>query len=268
MVDVAGVRVSRFILGSNPFSGFSHQGKGRDLEMMRHYTTQRIKETLRRAESLGINTLIGRTDHHVMRVLLEHRDEGGTLQWFAQTCPGVGPTEMCINRAKQMNARACHLHGGVMDNLVATGRTAKVQPAVDTIREKGMLAGIAGHNIRVFEWAEEHLDCDYYMCCYYNPSPRDKQAAHDPTAPEIFREEDRAAMTAIIPSLSRPVIHYKVLAAGRNEPVDAFDYVARILRPNDTVCVGIYTADVPDMLERDVALFEASLAAKGMRQRV
>jgi aryl-alcohol dehydrogenase-like predicted oxidoreductase len=63
-IELGNVRVSRFILGSNPFSGFSHQGPEMDLAMKRYYTTETIKETIRRAEALGINTLIGRTDHH------------------------------------------------------------------------------------------------------------------------------------------------------------------------------------------------------------
>ena len=61
-VRIGDIRVSRFILGSNPFSGFSHQSPEMDLKMMRFYTTRRIKDTLREAERLGINTLIGRTD--------------------------------------------------------------------------------------------------------------------------------------------------------------------------------------------------------------
>ena len=159
-VEIAGVRTSRFIIGSNPFSGFSHQGHDRDEQMRRWYTTARIKETLFRAQELGITTVTARTDHHVMRVLLEYWDEGGTLQWFAQTCPGVGPSEMCINRAASMNARACHIHGGVMDHLLAQGETDGVQADIDLIRSKGMIAGIAGHNVGVFEWAEKELDCD------------------------------------------------------------------------------------------------------------
>ena len=261
-VTIAGVETSRFILGSNPFSGFSHQGVDRDRDMKRWYTVQRIKETLFEAERLGITTIIARTDFHVMRMLLEYRDEGGTLQWFAQTCPGVGPTEMCVRRAAAMNARACHVHGGVMDYLVAQDETDEVQPAVDLIRELGMIAGIAGHNVRVFEWAEEHLDCDYYMCCYYNPTRRDDDPEHPHGAEENYRDEDREAMADFIAKASRQVIHYKVLGAGRNDPADAFARVARTMRPTDAVCVGVYTGDDPKMLEKDVRLFEEAIKAR------
>ena len=260
-VTIAGVETSRLILGSNPFSGFSHQGVDRDREMKRWYTVGRIKETLFEAERLGVTTMIARTDFHVMRMLLEYYDEGGRLQWFAQTCPGVGPQEMCIQRAASMNARACHIHGGVTDNWLARDEMHNVQPTVDMIREHGMLAGIAGHNVRTFQWAEEHLDCDYYMCSYYNPIPREEGPEHVHGANENYRGEDREAMTRLIGALSRPVIHYKVLGAGRNDPAEALALVAHTMRPTDAVCIGVYTADDPKMLEKDVRLFEEAIKA-------
>ena len=67
MVRIGTATVTRFILGSNPFSGFGHQGHDVDLAMVHYFTAARIKETLRRAGELGINTLIARGDHHVIR---------------------------------------------------------------------------------------------------------------------------------------------------------------------------------------------------------
>lgn len=255
------LKVSRFILGSNPFSGFSHQDPGTDWAMRHWFTTSKIKETLHEAESLGVNTLIARTDYHVMRMLMEYRDEGGALQWFAQTCPEVGSHEACILRAASYGAKAVHLHGGVMDHRFAQGDLDDVQPALDLIRQKGMLAGIAAHNFRVIEWAEENLDLDYYLCCYYNPERRDKRPAHDPNAQEVYLEEDRQAMTDLIQKLSRPVVHYKIMAAGRNDPKTAFAFAASKMRANDAVCVGIYQKDRPDMLREDIGLLEESLSA-------
>ncbi len=255
------LKVSKFILGSNPFSGFSHQGPDKDWAMRHFFTTQQIKATLKEAETLGVNTVLARTDFHVMRMLMEYRDEGGTLQWFAQTCPEVGSHEACIIRAANYGAKACHLHGGVMDHAFYNNKLDDVQPAIDLIRKKGMLAGIAGHNTQVFEWAEKNLDLDYYMCCYYNPERRDKFAAHDPNATEFYLEEDRQAMVALIPQLSKPVIHYKIMAAGRNDPKEAFAFAAAHLRENDAVCVGIYQKDKPEILKEDVRLLEESLLA-------
>lgn len=260
-VHFKSIEVSRLILGSNPFSGFSHQSPERDWEMRHYFSTAHVKEVLREAQSLGVNTLIARTDYHVMRTLLEYRDEGGTLQWFAQTCPEVGSHEACIQRAAGYGAKAIHLHGGVMDHAFAQKKLDDVQPALDLARSLGMLAGIAAHNHKVIAWAEENLDLDYYMCCYYNPDRRDERAEHLPGAPEQYLEADRQAMTDLIQRLSRPVIHYKILAAGRNQPAEAFAFAARKMRANDAVCVGIYPKDDPAILSEDVRLLESNLEA-------
>ena len=185
-ISFGALTVSRFIIGGNPFSGFSHQGLERDREMRRFYTTARIKETLREAEGLGINAFLGRADAHVARVLLEFWDEGGQVQWIAQTCPEHGAPENSVRRAIAAGAAACYIHGGVMDFLLAQGRLDEVSAAIELIKAAGLAAGVAGHNPEVFRWAEENLDVDFYMCSYYNPIPRDKSAAHVAGVPERY----------------------------------------------------------------------------------
>ena len=258
-IELGGVNISRFILGGNPFSGFSHQNPETDQAMMHYFTTENIKQTLRSAEALGINSVISRTDHHIMRVLREYWDQGGKLQWLAQTCPEVTDTVRCVDRAATMGAKACYIHGGQTDNMLAKGTLGEVAPDIARIREKGMPAGIAGHNPKVFEWAEENLDVDFYMCCYYNSANRDGRAEHVSGMKEWFHDEDRQAMTSLIPNLSRPVIHYKIMAAGRNDPAEAFAVAARTMRAHDMVCVGVYPKDKPDMLKEDVDLLLSAL---------
>ena len=261
-VKIGGLEVSRLTLGSNPFSGFSHQGPRRDREMIHYHTCARIKETIRDAESLGINTVIARADFHMLRVLLEHWDEGGTVRWFGQTCPEVATPERCLERVAGAGGPACHIHGGYADHLLATGRAAELIPSVQFARKLGLVIGLAGHNPDTFRWAEEHgLDVDYYMCAYYWSIDRTDSPEHMSSDEEVFDDVDREAMTELIQSLSKPVIHYKVLAAGRNDPADAFAYVADKMRPTDAVCIGICAKDKPDMLREDVRLFEDALAA-------
>ena len=50
-VDLCGLKVTRLILGANPFAGFSHQTPERDGEMRDYYTVERIMETWARAQS-------------------------------------------------------------------------------------------------------------------------------------------------------------------------------------------------------------------------
>jgi hypothetical protein len=262
-VKLGDFEVSRFVLGSNPFSGFSHQSTERDQEMVHWYTGARIKEVLRDAERLGITAVIGRADRHVIRTLMEYWDEGGTVRWSAQTCPGVGPTLKTAQMAIDGGARAVHIHGGVMDNCLAAGDMSDPLAGIEKIKEAGLPAGIAGHNPEVFRWAErEKLPVDYYMCSYYNSAHRDESAEKLPGQKEWFREEDRRAMTELIRGLSKPVIHYKIMAAGRNDPAEAIAFAVAAMRPQDAVCVGVFTKDAPEMLAEDVRIFEEAWSKK------
>ena len=261
-VTLGNLAVSRLILGGNPFAGFSHQNPERDHAMRTWYTTERIKQTLREAEEQGITTFLGRTDRHTTRTLLEYRDEGGRIQWLAQTAPELISISRSIDEALYGGAHAVYLHGGQMDRLLALNQLDEVAPAIARIHDAGLPAGIAGHTPAVFAWAELNLDVDFYMCSYYNPSDRTKSAEHAIGTHEQFLSENRDAMVQTIRTLSKPVIHYKVFAAGRNDPKEAFAYLARHLRPHDAACIGVFTKDDPNMIRNDIALFEAATAGR------
>lgn len=261
VVRIGSQSFSKLIIGGNPFSGFSHQSPAKDDQMKHYYTTTRIKQTLLAAQEIGVNTHISRADHHVMRYLMEHWDEGGRMQWIAQTCPEVGSVDRAIANAIGGRAKACYIHGGVMDNLVATGNTAELPAAIAKIRAAGMPAGIAGHKPEVFAWAKGNLDVDFYMCSYYNPTSRERNPEHVPGQKEWFHADDRQRMVEMIATLQKPVIHYKVMAAGRNDPREALAFVARHLRPEDAVCIGVFAGDAPGAMAENLGLLEEFLGA-------
>jgi hypothetical protein len=255
-IQLGSLEVSRLILGGNPFSGFSHLSPAKDREMVAYFTTAHIKDTLRQAEALGIRTMLARTDRHILRTLQEYWDEGGRIDWIAQTAPEYASLSGNIAQAIAVGAKAVYIHGGQMDNLFANQRLEEIPLAIEQIHAAGLPAGIAAHDPRVHLWACEHLDIDFHMCSYYNPSHRDAHAEHRPGEPETFDHADREAMTAILPSLDKPVIHYKIFAAGRNEPREAFAVLAKHLRPGDAACIGVFPQYNPNMLAEDLALFE------------
>ena len=119
-----------------------------------------------------------------------------------------------------------------------------------------MAAGIAGHKPEIHQWAEENLNLDFHMCSYYNPTPREKHKEHKSELEEIFDPQDRLKMVRQIQKLSKPVIHYKVFAAGRNHPRDAFQFLGQNLRPIDGVCFGVYDKNFPNLLQENIQLFQ------------
>ena len=260
--QIGPVEVSALAIGGNPFSGFSHQSPKRDAEMRRYYTTERIKEALRKAERAGINTLFARADNHVMRLLLEYREEGGTIQWFAQTASERPDYVRNIETAAANGAKGCYLHGGQTDFYWTRGEPEHFRQALEKIRSLGMAAGIAAHQPDPHEWVRDHLDPDFQLCCYYEPSPRVAKPDHVPTDAEKFDPAHRDRMAEMIQTLKCSAVHYKVLAAGRTPVREAFEYVAKTIRPQDIVLVGIYLGDDPKMIETDVGLFEEIVQPK------
>ncbi len=261
-IQIGHVKVSRLILGSNPFSGYSHQTAEMDEEMKRYYTVAHIKVVIGQAEGLGINTQVARVDNHMSRLFLEYWDEGGKIQWLAQTTPERGDMRGASD-AIARGAAGCYVHGGTMDHGYANKKLDAIPPVIEKIKQGGLVAGVASHNPEVVKWADENLDVDFFMCCYYNSANRDKSAELASGMPEWFHPEDRDRMTATIQGLSKPALHYKVLAAGRNDPREAFTYVAKHLRPQDAVVVGIYSCHKPGMLKQNVELLEECLKAEG-----
>lgn len=260
--------VSRLCIGGNPFSGFSHQGEERSAEMKAYYTPQCIKTTLCAAEHAGINTFFGRTDDHIFGIIREYRDSGGNLQWFAQVNDAPdepGSWRKWLKAAIALGATGAYIHGGLVDFWFANKMTDHFREALDIMRAADVVAGFAGHNPEAHAWVRDNLDGDFQMCSHYNPTDRSK-SAHHVVVGEKWRDEDRERMLEIISSIDKPVVHYKVFAAGNKPVIPAFELLGKVMRPMDIVVIGIFTKDKPDMIAQDVTLFEkyveAGLSAK------
>jgi hypothetical protein len=261
-VELGEVKVTRLVTGGNPFSGFSHQSRERDREMLRYYTVARIKEALHKAEAAGINTFFGRTDRHVRRMLLEYWDEGGTIQWFGQTASEYTDQLGAIRQAAAAGAVGMYVHGGIVDYWHAQGMYDMFVAALETMRECGVVAGFAGHTIAAHTWIRDNLEPDFQMCSYYDPSPRGDNPHHQHGVEEKWEDAHRDEMAALIQTIPWPVVHYKVFAGG-NHPIRAgFEFLAEQMRPNDLVCIGHYLGDNPDMIAENVQTFDALVEAR------
>ena len=257
-VTIGKTVISGMLMGGNPFSGFSHQGEKRSREMLDYYTPERIKETLRSAEEAGISAFCGRTDDHIMGIIKDHWKEGGKIQWFAQVRQDKGDPDSWrgwLKKAIDCGAAATYLHGGETDFWFANGKLGNLHEALEIMRKGGVTAGFAGHKPEAHEWIRDNLDVDFQMCCHYNPTDRSK-SPHHISVGEKWNEEDRGRMLEVIHTIERPVIHYKVFAGGNKPVVPAFELLGRVMRKTDAVCVGFFAKDDPQMIAKDVALFE------------
>lgn len=250
-VNFCGLDVTRLIIGGNPFSGFSHQSPERDQEMLDYYTVARIKETLARAEAAGINTAILRSDAHIHRLLREYYNEGGQIQWIAQVPGDRSSAEFRVDARKAVRAGAvaAYLHGGLLDACYADRDAEGFARLVEIMREGGVPVGTAGHSPDAHLWAYElDLPLDFHVVCFYNCG-----SLHDGKG-EKFQESDPPKAIEAIRQLDRPCIGYKIMAAGRVEPREAFERAFAGIKPGDCVNVGVYRGDKDDMVEENARL--------------
>lgn len=260
-------RVSGLCIGGNPFSGFSHQTPERNREMLEYHTPERIHQVLATAEAAGINTFFGRTDDHIFGLLRSYWQGGGKIQWFAQVCTERDQPDSWrkwLDGAAGLGATGAYLHGGVVDFWHANGMFDRFEEALTRMRDHGLVAGFAGHRPAAHAWIRDHLDPDFQMCSHYNPTDRSQQAQHIAEG-EKWSEEDRQQMLALVPTIPRPVVHYKVFAGGNLPIVPAFETLGQCQRPQDVTCIGVFLKDDPRMIECDVALFEQYVERTGSR---
>jgi len=239
--------VTRLIVGGNPFSGNSHVNRQLDEEMRDFFTTETIKNTLRRCEECGINTAQMRGDRHIMRILREYRLQGGNLHWIAQTASEFASFEGNVNQIAQAGAFAIYLHGTLTDKLFRAGEYDAIAEKLKIIRATGKVVGLATHMPEVIAYSEEHgWDVDFYMGCVYNISKIERD---EPYEGEAFFESDIPLMYKAIRSTEKPCLAFKILGASRRcstqESVKAaFEEAYREIKPIDGVIVGVYPKDL------------------------
>ena len=255
--------VTRLIVGGNPFSGNSHIDAALDEEMRDFFTTETIKNTLRHCEECGINTYQLRADRHIMRILREYRQQGGKLQWIAQTAPEFASFESNVNQIVQMGAIAIYFHGSTVDKLFRAGNYAEIERCLKILRDTGKVVGLATHMPEVIRYSEEHgWDVDFYMACVYNISKVERDV---PYGREPFFESDIPLMYEAIRSTPKPCLAFKILGASRRcatqETVKAaFEEAYREIKPIDGVIVGVYPKNL------DQVALNCSYAEEGIRK--
>ena len=249
-VEFCGLKVTRLILGANPFGGFSHQSRERDQEMLAYYTVARIRETWERAEAAGINTMVtNNTSEHVLQALREYRDSGGALQWIAQVSLRGGQTmDEAIDEAVRIGCRAMYFHGALVDEAYERKDEAKIRGWCDRARSAGVPAGVAGHAPESHRWVDELGAADFHAVCFFNCGSLRRGKG------DRFRLSDVAPAIACIRRIRKPCIAYKIMGAGRMDPRMAFEHAFESIKPTDVANVGMHRGDKDGMVEENVAL--------------
>jgi len=242
-IKLGALEVSRFILGSNQFFGFAHSSGERARAMKEYYTDERIVAIMDEAAALGITAVVAPVYARWIALWKKYAAGGGKLKsWISQPDKGeLGTIEADIDASAKNGAAAVWIQGHQVEETLDAGKGDVIKGWVEHMKKVGLVAGLASHRPHVLPECEKRgYGADFYaQCCYI---------------PDEYKPEQRDKAMETIKALPKPVIAYKVMAAARNKPEEAFQFVFKHIRPGDGVCVGVFPGDKPGILQENVSL--------------
>jgi len=247
-VTIAGQKIERMIIGSNPLGGWSHQIRNMTLAMLDYFNTETITSFLRQCERSGLNLFLTPFNDRPLNALKTIWAEGSKMRiYFLGELDRDGKLSKDIMAYKPV----WHVHhGGVTDSLFRAGQQEKVHTFVKKVHDElGIPAGVSAHNPDCIKYIEDKgWEVDFYQCCfYYLTRPKQEIRAKLGSAPlgEPFLDTDRNDMSKVIKQVSKPCLAFKILAAGwlceTDDAVEeAFRFAFNGIKKTDAVIIGMY----------------------------
>lgn len=268
---IGGVEVSRLICGGNLISGYAHS---RDLiyvsTLLKHYfTEEKIYDTWARCEAQGINTMVASSsDPRANQLYQGYVKRGGKIQYIAQVNPKPEDLVTSIRLAAEAGAVGAFLLGNLGDKWVREGEVSRVGEVVGIIKDHGMVAGVAGHELRTARAVEQAgIALDFHVKTlhqdnYWSKRRPDQNAeVIDNYKVDNYWCRDCAETIDFFATLKKPWIAYKVLAAGAIRARDGFRHAFE--SGADFALVGMFDFQIAE----DAAITRQLLAEKLNRTR-
>ncbi len=265
------VQISRLICGGNLISGYAHS---RDLIyvsnlLMHYFTDDKIMETWDLCERNGINTMVAYPgDPHAVQTYKKYRARGGRIQYLAQIAPQKDDLKTCVKEAVDAGAIGAFLVGNNGDAWARDGSVGRIGELVKNIKDAGLIAGVAGHELRTPKTVEAAgVAPDFYVKTLHNTNYWSRrQLAQEKEVIDNYGIDnywcrDPKETIGFMSELNRPWIAYKVLAAGAIHPRSGFRYAFE--NGADFALVGMFDFQVAE----DVAVVNEVLSSKLDRDR-
>lgn len=254
-VNIEGVSVSRLMIGTNWFLGFSHQSKAKDRLIREQMTSRRMADVIEVFLKAGIDTLYGIRPEPVIIDAVkdaEQRTGRGCITMAIPTFKTEDTAEARDENARildthaEMGVRICMPHQATTDAYVnrRTRSLAGIEPLLAMIRERGMVPGLSTHMPETPGYADRTgLDVATYIQIY--------------NAAGFLMQVEVDWVNRIIWQAKKPVIVIKPMAAGRLHPLVGMAFVWATIRPQDMVCAGTNSPDeAAELIELSLSLLE------------
>jgi len=252
---VGGVSVSRLIIGTNWFLGWSHTGAAADsMIRRRNATPEALAEIIEVYLQAGVDTLMGplvgqqnlataiamaedRTGRRIIKVdtpIINVNDSAAARKEAAAT----------ITASAKNGAAFCFPHHSSAEQLVSKNRQSidRLPDYLKMIRDNGMIPGLSAHMPELIIYSDlNSYDVETYIQIF--------------NCAGFMMQVEIEYIHKVIWGAKKPVMTIKPMAAGRVTPFVGLSFAWNTIRPCDMVTVGCMT---PEEAAEDI---EISLAA-------
>lgn len=237
---VGGISLSRLIVGTNWFLGYSHYSIAKDKLIKDTQTRDKIADILQVFLEAGIDSVMGPMVPLLAESVQEAQQRTGKeinlilTPWF-NIVPGGPPEnepEVVIAQCKQAGACICMPHQMVTDALMDRmyRKIRDINKYTNLIRQHDMIPGLSTHMPETVVYADEtEIDIETYIQIY--------------NATGFLMQVETDWVMKIIKNAKKPVMTIKPLAAGRLLPISGLAFVWNTIREQDMVTIGTTTPD-------------------------
>jgi len=242
---VGGVSVSRMIIGTNWFLGFSHTTAAKDNLIRQSKDRKKIADILEVFFNSGVDTVMGLIQREPLAdAIKEAEDRTGVKANIISTPIYPCEADVLVNGfnndevKKILDLETQHgvaiemPHTSTTDRMLdkCTREIRRVDSLCAMIRERGMIPGLSTHMPEAIIYADERgLDVETYIAVY--------------NAMGFLMPVEVDWTARVIQEARKPVMTIKPMAAGHIRPFQALTFVWNTIREQDMVAVGTFTPD-------------------------
>lgn len=238
--NVGDISLSRLIVGTNWFLGYSHYSSAKDKLIKSTQTRDKIVDILEVFLEAGIDSVMSPLSPLITESVQETQQRTGKeiklilTPWF-NIVPGGPPEnepELVIENCKKAGACICMPHQMVTDALMDRmyRKIRFIDKYTSLIRQYDMAPGLSTHMPETIIYADEtKVDVETYIQLY--------------NATGFLMQVETDWVMNIINNAAKPVMTIKPLAAGRLLPISGLAFVWNTIRERDMVTIGTTTPD-------------------------
>lgn len=257
---VGGISLSRMLIGTNWFLGFSHCTKAKSQFLRSHFDGYKpIADIIEVFLNAGVDTLMGPFwDDCMPEAIKEAEDRTGVKAIIVSTprftttprTPvdgfDMGEVNRICEEHAQLGAAFCMPHTSTTDAMLdkCTKEMRKIDQLCAAIREHGMIPGLSTHVPESIIYADESgLDVETYISIF--------------NAMGFLMPIEVDWVQRLIQRAKKPVMTIKPFAAGQVRPLQGLTFSWNAIRDCDMITVGTMTADeAKECVELSLSILE------------